>query len=1151
MIFFLYRLCWICSFLEFMLPSSSPAFFGCLPTFFRWGAFILDSMRNRGFSSDLQVTFHPPDANTTGHFFFWFVPGPDTENYGLNLAQKIMVAFDHAWAVKFEKAKEKLVLPGEILAFGKQLKEAKGSSQMGAFLSKFKALPKSKMIIGLVAGVKANLVEGIRLLGGLSLEAIENYSADVGKSVLGWADASKLALELITRQRVFPVLEPARSSVGTGGISEDEASWRLYLATDQDQVRLDNICAHIPFAARAIPLPTNGKNGLPVIWREKPLVERFLNAAAKQIIYDQVDSREMEKQTRAEETPETRAELSSVPRRGVPKHPEHDKYREIVIPWDERLVQALLVPEVPFSHIHYGDRAVSSTMWKWIAPLTQAAQFPGFRVGFALDLPKGDPDAWTVRFLLRSVKDPAILVNAAEVWKTQNGHIDAGEITFDRPREALVVGLGILSELFPPIRPALLEASPTNATVTFAEACFFLKDVAPELSQYGLEAILPSTMAPGGNNEVSVQLSLVDPPEDAVMRGFDIFSLTDYQWEVSLGDKILSRKEFEELMESKEPLVQVGEHWIFVDPSKSSLLQDVASGHAPKALNQMDLVHAALAGRVEVEGVKDPIKVVLDARISSMMETLKALHASKGETAGEISSLDLAVQLPESFQGTLRPYQERGVQWLHGLSAWGFGTCLADDMGLGKTIQVIALLLSRAVGDQDDSPCSPDQMAVLVVCPTSVLWNWDAEFQKFAPMLEVGFYYGTDRPKTPAQLAKLVSQHHILLTTYGTATRDAKLLQSVEWDAVIIDEAQNIKNPETQQAQAIKSVEGRYRIALTGTPIENRLSELWSIFDFLNPGFLGKLSDFRKKFANPIERFRDPDALGQLKRLVDPFILRRTKTDKTIISDLPEKEESTMYTPLTPEQAALYQSAVTETMAKIEAAEGIQRRGLILSLLTKLKQICNHPVQATGEIEALGDLPLDTLIKRSGKVQRLIEMCEEIVATRDKALIFTQYTQTAQLLVKTLSEHFGKQVLYLHGGVPGEKRSTLVDRFQDDPDYEVPLFVISLRAGGTGLNLTAASYVIHFDRWWNPAVEDQATDRAYRIGQEENVQVFKYTTRGTVEERIDAMIEQKKDLAHAIVTSGEQFITELSMDDLKGLFSLQSSALEENEAGGA
>jgi SNF2 family DNA or RNA helicase len=464
------------------------------------------------------------------------------------------------------------------------------------------------------------------------------------------------------------------------------------------------------------------------------------------------------------------------------------------------------------------------------------------------------------------------------------------------------------------------------------------------------------------------------------------------------------------------------------------------------------------------------------------------------------------------------------------LRRWGLGACLADDMGLGKTIQTISLLVREK--ELDGKLPAP----ALLIAPTSVVTNWEREIDRFAPGLRTYTHRGADRLKGD-EMRAAVQDKDVVLTSYPIARRDAESIHSIQWLAVILDEAQNIKNPDAKQTQVIRKLEAEFRIALTGTPVENRLSELWSIMHFLNPGYLGARKAFHENFALPIERYQDKAALEQLKSLTTPFILRRVKTDPRVITDLPEKVETKVYCTLTEEQATLYEAVVQDVMEKIESSEdGIQRRGLVLSMLMQLKQICNHPVQYLHQAGKGGtDISLDG---RSGKLERLGELLEEILAEGDRTLIFTQFSEMGGMLAEYLPKAFGAGTQFLHGGTPAKARDQMVKRFQE-ADNAPPVFILSLKAGGTGLNLTRANHVFHFDRWWNPAVEDQATDRAFRIGQKRSVQVHKFVTTGTLEEMIDDMIESKKELAQAVVGSGENWLTEMSTDELRKVVSLQ------------
>jgi SNF2 family DNA or RNA helicase len=487
---------------------------------------------------------------------------------------------------------------------------------------------------------------------------------------------------------------------------------------------------------------------------------------------------------------------------------------------------------------------------------------------------------------------------------------------------------------------------------------------------------------------------------------------------------------------------------------------------------------------------------------------------------------------PPGFEGMLRPYQARGLGWLTFLDRLGLGACLADDMGLGKTVQLLALLLAEPV--EEGRGKRRRRLPTLLVCPMSLVGNWQREAAKFAPALRVHVHHGGERLSGEA-LAQAVAGSDLVVTTYALAARDQAELAEVRWGRVVLDEAQNVKNSAARQSQAVRSLRAPRRVALTGTPVENRLSELWSISEFLNPGLLGSAAEFRRRFATPIERWRNAERAAELQRLTRPFILRRVKTDRSIIQDLPEKQEMKVFCNLTREQASLYQATVDDMMLRVEEAEGMDRRGLVLSMLLRLKQVCNHPAQLLGDGSPLAG--------RSGKLERLEEILEQVMEAGERALVFTQFAEMGHLLRPRLEERLGREVAYLHGGTPKAARDAMVERFQAPGGP--PVLLLSLKAGGTGLTLTAANHVVHFDRWWNPAVEDQATDRAFRIGQKKNVQVRKLVCAGTLEERIDEMIEDKKALAASVLGAGEAWLTELSTAELRRVVALSADAVAE------
>jgi SNF2 family DNA or RNA helicase len=613
--------------------------------------------------------------------------------------------------------------------------------------------------------------------------------------------------------------------------------------------------------------------------------------------------------------------------------------------------------------------------------------------------------------------------------------------------------------------------------------------------------------------------------------------LASYEWEFSVGGQTISQAEFEQLVALKQPLVRFRGEWVALDPRQIEAARRFFERQPASAemglldvlkLTAGDHLSAVIAeaGSAESASGLEIEAAAVEGWLADLLEQLRRPDQAAAPT------------IPAGLHGTLRPYQERGFGWLAQMRRLGLGACLADDMGLGKTPQTITLWLFLL--ESHDEASAP----ALLVCPTSVVGNWKHEISRFAPSLRVMVHQGVVRARgEDFGLALRETQPDVVLTSYALLSRDLETLQQVTWAGVVLDEAQNIKNPATRQAQAARALKGGYRLALTGTPVENRLGELWSILHFLNPGYLGSREAFRARFAIPIERYGDEQAAAALRRLTAPFILRRLKTDPNVISDLPEKFENKVYCSLTPEQATLYEAIVREELEAIDSAESdMQRRGNVLRMLTRLKQVCNHPAHLLKEGEALG---VAALQGRSGKLTRLAEMLEEVLSAGDHALVFTQYAEMGAHLQTYLSEAFEREVLFLHGGTPAEKRQEMIGHFQAPRGPSI--FVLSLKAGGTGLNLTRANHVFHFDRWYNPAVENQATDRAFRIGQTRNVQVHKFICLGTLEERIDELITRKQELAEKIIGEGESWLSEMTTDDLRSLVTLRREIMDDAE----
>jgi hypothetical protein len=734
------------------------------------------------------------------------------------------------------------------------------------------------------------------------------------------------------------------------------------------------------------------------------------------------------------------------------------------------------------------------------------------------------PDAstsWKLSFHLQSIDEQSVMLSAEEIFASNADVLTVDGRRVESPRQVLLADLSRAARIYPKLEASIEEAHPESIELSTRDAHRFLAEIGPLLQEQGI-ATLPPAWWGQPTSRLGVRLHIDSGDEfdpDLADAPAGLSQEVGYHWTLAVGETEVTVEQLEQLAKGTASLIRVEGRWVELRP------QDIAA--AARFLRENpggeqtvgELMRLAFASDINETGVE-----VTSVNATGWVAQLLGLDGS----TSTIETLDA----PNAFVGTLRPYQLRGVSWIWFLERFGLGACLADDMGLGKTIQIIALLQQ----EREIAPGS-EPGPTLVVAPMSVVGNWRREAQRFAPELSVVVHHGIDRPSGDAFTSQAQSAD-IVITTYTLAYRDEEDLKSVKWRRIVLDEAQSVKNPSAKQSKSVRALSAPRRLALTGTPVENRLSELWSIMDFCNPGYLGAGSQFRRRFSTPIERRHDQVASEQLRNLVRPFILRRLKTDPTVITDLPKKVESKEYCPLTSEQAKLYERTVNQMLNQVDAAQGIQRRGAVLATLVKLKQICNHPAHALGE----SDLPFDPA--RSGKASRILEMLDEALAAGDQALIFTQFRQMGHILVSMLTRELDREVLFLHGGTTQVQREAMIDRFQL-ADGTAPIFVLSLKAGGLGMNLTAANHVFHYDRWWNPAVENQATDRAYRIGQTRTVQVHKFIVAGTLEERIDEMIELKTELAENIIGSGEQWLTELSTEQLHELLSLRQEAFVE------
>lgn len=931
----------------------------------------------------------------------------------------------------------------------------------------------------------------VSALIGLRVGDADRVGLVPGADTIYWRTAAGLALEVLASQRFLPGLVPVDEKRGVY-----HARWLPVLDGAEDAPRLARLVRALPPLCRAEATP----DGQPIA--PGRLLDSFLKAVVDAL-------------ARAWTTP-------------PPGHRAPDD--DPTAAW----LAALFAPDPVVRASPAQLKWLYASYRAWLRNLHTAGDAT-FRVAFRLEAPLQRADAaaaegrleavsdrWRLHYLLQARDDPSLLVPAAVVWQARGSVLESLGRRFEQPQERLLAGLGYAARLFPPLSASLASARPTGVALDTHQAYTFLRETAPLLEAAGFGVLVPPWWAKPGSR-LGVRLRLRSrrrkAETDAASRGLlSMDNLVQFEWELALGNTTLTRAEFEALVALKTPLVQLRGQWVQLDPQQiEAAIRFWDKQHAQGTLSLYDALRMGLDA--DGEAGELPINAVeAEGEIGEWLERLEGRRVME------------ELPQPTSLKGQLRPYQRQGYSWLAFLQSLRLGACLADDMGLGKTIQTLALLLrNKEAGDGATGP-------VLLVCPTSVVTNWEREVRRFAPSLKTLVHQGGDRP-TGAAFKAAASAADLVLTSYALLRRDAELIQSVTWTGVILDEAQNIKNPTARQTRAAYQLRAGFRVALTGTPVENRLSDLWSLFHFLNPGYLGSQDAFRKRFALPIECYSDAEATQRLKRLVSPFILRRVKTDPRVIQDLPEKIETKVYCPLVEEQATLYEGVVRDVLERIESSEGMERRGLVLSMLMRLKQICNHPMQFLHQTYG-GEGQIGDIAGRSGKLARLTAMLEETVAVGDRVLIFTQFAEMGHLLRVCLPAALGCPTLFLHGGVSPAKRDQMVARFQDDGTNPL-IFVLSLKAGGTGLNLTRASHVFHFDRWWNPAVEDQATDRAFRIGQVRNVQVHKFVTTGTLEERIDDLIESKKALAQTIVGAGETWLTELSTDELRDLVTLR------------
>ena len=920
-----------------------------------------------------------------------------------------------------------------------------------------------------IEGLKLALADLPGWLNGLPLSG---EHPDLGDELRWLAHLQRWCLSLMARGRWLPVAE------ATG--DHCYARWQPLLNREDDRYRLETMALHMPQAL------LSGHDPLNTLACRRPEQQRLQVAGIVAALLDT--------QMRVAFTP---LEVG---------------LDDLLDSWQ----QALASTEGRLGTNADGVERLQMATSHWRQGVT--GQLAPARACLELQAPtpqQGDQDDnhWQLRFGLQAAIDPSLWLDAEAIWAAGDNAIHIGEIPVEKPSQLLLEGLGRALSAFEPLERGLEGATPSIMDLTPAEVFVLVRTASRRLRDLGVGVKLPDTLSGGLAGRIGLSIQADLSPES---QGFSLGESLQWRWTLMIGGQPITLNQLERLSAQKSPLVSHGGQWVELRPG------DI------KTAEKFCLEEPRFS-------LEDALRLA-----GNDLETLQRLPVHRFEAGPRLQQVleqyhhhkqPDPLPAPEGFCGQLRSYQERGLGWLAFLYRFGQGACLADDMGLGKTIQLLAFLQYLKVQKELQRP-------VLLVCPTSVMTNWGREAQQFTPGLRVIEHYGSRRPNTAAALASALCDVDLVLTSYGLLQRDLTILGSYGWQGVVLDEAQAIKNSTSKQSAAAREVSrlGQkpcFCIALTGTPVENRVGEIWPLMNFLNPRVLGEEGFFRQRYRLPIERYGDMASLRDLRRRVGPFILRRLKTDQSIISDLPEKIELNEWCGLSDEQRRLYSKTVDDTLEVVARAPLGERHGQVLGLLTKLKQICNHPALALQEQEVSQDFG-----RRSAKLQRLEEILDELMAVGDRALLFTQFARWGHLLKQYLEQRFQGDIPFLHGGSSKAERQGMVDRFQQDPRGP-QLFLLSLKAGGVGLNLTRASHVIHIDRWWNPAVENQATDRAYRIGQTNRVMVHKFITSGSLEESIDHMIREKARLAEDIIGGGEGWLAGLEINDIKELVSLQ------------
>ena len=1077
-------------------------------------------------------------------------------------------------------AREKLWLPCDERG---PLFSSEGRAESGVDIT---AVMVGELRIVEVSALLFSPAQAIDLLASLPAE----LPAGCGDSVRYWALLARFVMDLLARRQVVPHMDESDEGY--------MARWRPVVQDREELDWLEHFAASMPFSCRAMVATVEGEVQDPA-----RLVENFLAATGDALVRRSVAEDAFFRQP-AERIANTAAPVETRP-------PE------------TRWLAALLGDDPRVSGLEDANARLAHMVQGWVGQIEPAAAAAAMKLVFRLEEPlddapendavvesqiageeaddaEGDADAaaaenapvspevvlsgiaedlaappgkWRLELLLESENGDGEIVDATELWGDGGASVLLGRGI--KNRQARLLGeLSRATQIFPALMPLLQQQAPVALELETADAYAFIRQWANQLRDQGFGVMLPSwSERPEGELGLRLQVRpMGDHPmewadDEAAMirpgvasRGpqpmelpsghFGLDTLLQFDWQIAVGNLRLSPQEFQTLASRNVPLVKLRGQWVQIDLEAARQAAAFLEKQKDKSLTLAEALRTAYGASRSETGLP-----VLGLGGTSWIEQL--LEQMPG------AKIEAHLQ-PLAFEGTMRPYQLRGLHWMSFLDRLGIGACLADDMGLGKTIQLIALMLherqpkglrteEKGLRTEDSglseiqdpsstqsSVLSPQHSLrspgpTLLFAPTSVVGNWVREIQRFAKPLKVLVHHGPER-LSGDEFVREAAAADVVITSYALAHRDREDLKRVSWHRLALDEAQKIKNPSAASTIAIRALTAGRRVAMTGTPIENHLSELWSIMEILNPGLLGTAGDFREKFSVPIEKLGDRDRGEHLRKLIRPFILRRLKTDPDIAGDLPEKMEAKIFCNLTPEQAAQYERVVGQSLNQIDSATGIRRRGLILSVLTRLKQICDHP-----SLVLKDDGPIEG---RSGKCERLVEMLEELLDEGDAALVFTQFREMGHLLERTIAKRLNVKTQFLHGGTPAKGRDDMIEKFQD-PTNGIKVFILSLRAGGLGLNLTAANHVFHYDRWWNPAVESQATDRAHRVGQTRRVQVHKFVCIGTMEERIDRLLTEKLALADKIIGSGDEWLTSMSTDQLREYLALSKEAVGE------